>query len=229
MHTGDANDGRFTVNSILHRTTAFSAAGLVVAGGALVGAVTDAQAAPEARTGPVAVVQPEPPGEGKRVLDHHYQPQPNSYYCAPAATRIALTTQGKVLSQQEVAKKLQTTTAGTDSVEDTTRVLNELTGGGYETTEIDGATASPQEVDKLRRDVVEAIDGRRGVVANITGAAADTTGEKRAYVGGHYLSIVGYRDGGEFVRVADPYDPEAHYWMRDDDMADWIAERGYSS
>jgi hypothetical protein len=172
---------------------------------------------------------PPPADEARRVLHYDYERQPNSYYCAPAATRIALSTQGKVVSQREVADKLGTTQAGTNSVDDTTRVLNELTGGGYETTEIKTPEAEPAQVDKLRTDVVEAVDAKRGVVANIMGTAVDTHGNQYSYPGGHYLTIVGFRDGGDTMKIADPYDPSKHYWMSDDRVADWIAERGYSS
>ncbi|WP_309227185.1 C39 family peptidase [Micromonospora thermarum] len=203
-------------------------AGLLVAGGVLAGAGTAAQAAPTESTLTVAP-PPAPPAEDKRVLEHDYQRQPNGYYCAPAATRIALTTQGEAPSQKEVARKLGTTVDGTDSVDQTTRVLNEVTGGGYETTKISEETAKPEQVDKLRADVIEAVDAKRGVVANTIGTGVDTTGEPHPFPGGHYVSVVGYRDGGEEMKVADPYDPEQHYWMSDDKLGDWIAQRGYSS
>nr|WP_238161400.1 C39 family peptidase [Micromonospora endolithica] len=186
---------------------------------------------------PTAAVQPPPPPpeppqqppEDKRVLEYDYQKQPNGYYCAPAATRIALSTQGKVLPQKEVAQKLGTTEDGTNSANDTTRVLNEVTGGGYETTEIGGATATPAQVDKLRTDVVEAVDAKRGVVANTMGTGVDTEGDQHVFPSGHYVTIVGYRDDGDRLKVADPYDPEKHYWMTDQKLANWIAARGYSS
>ncbi|MER7333973.1 MULTISPECIES: C39 family peptidase [unclassified Micromonospora] len=211
----------------MRRTRILSLAGLVIAGGAVAGPATAAQANP-ADSAQVSAVQPAPP-EGERVLEFDYQTQRTSYYCAPAATRIALSTQDKTVSQNEVAQKLGTTKAGTGSAEDTTRVLNELTGGGYETTEISTTTANPQQTDKFRTDVVEAIDTQQGVVANTLGTAVDTEGEQHSFPGGHYVSIVGYRDGGQTLKVVDPYDPEKHYWMRSEKVADWVAQRGYSS
>ncbi|PZF83867.1 C39 family peptidase [Micromonospora deserti] len=214
------------MNSII-RKSALSIAGLLVTGGAVAGPAIAAQAAPAEK--PAIAVQAERKGKGERVLEHDYQAQPNFYYCGPAATRIALSTQGKVLNQDEVAKKLGTTEAGTNSANDTTRVLNELTGGGYETTHISGAKAKPEQVDKLRADVIEAVDAKRGVVANIKGTAVDTDGNRHSFEGGHYLSVVGYRDGGDTLKIADPYDPNEHYWMTVEKVANWIAERGYSS
>jgi hypothetical protein len=215
----------------------------VAATGAVAGPAIAAQASAgpaQVESKPAVTAQAEPPAppppsppppadEGKRLLHYDYERQPNSYYCAPAATRIALSTQGKVVSQHEVADKLGTTKAGTNSINDTTRVLNEFTGGGYESTEIKDAEAEPAQVDKLRTDVVEAVDHRRGVVANIMGTAVDTQGNEYSYEGGHYLTIVGYRDGGEEMKIVDPYDSTKHYWMDDDAVGDWIAERGYSS
>ncbi|WP_425753767.1 C39 family peptidase [Micromonospora sp. DT47] len=230
--------------NVIFRNSALSVAGLVVTGGVVAGPAMAAQAAPaESKPGvaaqpqpqaqpppqPQAQPPPQPAGEGRRVLPHDYQRQPNDYYCAPAATRIALSTQGKVVPQRDIAKKLGTTTDGTNSADDTTRVLNELTGGGYDTVNIDGPTAEPQQVDKLRADAVEAIDAKRGVVANTTGTAVDTSGDQHSFPAGHYMSIVGYRDGGDTLKIADPYDPSKHYWMSDKKVADWIAERGYSS
>ncbi|RKN50360.1 C39 family peptidase [Micromonospora endolithica] len=215
------------MNSIV-RTSVASIAGLMIAGGGVAGPAMAVQAGPmESR--PAVAVPPEQSAEDKRLLEHDYERQPNAYYCAPAATSIALSTQGKDPSQKEVAKKLGTTEAGTNSVNDTTRVLNEMTGGGYETTEIKGTTAKPEQVEKLRTDVTEAVDAKRGVVVNTIGTGVDTDGDAHVFPGGHYVTVVGYRDGSEEMKIADPYDPKKYYWIDDEELADWTAERGYSS
>ncbi|MFG3697744.1 C39 family peptidase [Micromonospora sp. NPDC047620] len=225
---------------IIHKS-GLSVAGLLVAGGCIAGPAMAAQAAPVA-TAPVASVHTDkggradkadkngrPDKRAERTVGIEYQAQPNFYYCGPAATRMALSAQGKILSQDEVAKLLGTTEAGTDSALDTTRVLNELTGGRYRTTEIPGPVAKPEQVDKLRADVVAALDEGRPVVANVKGTAVDTDGHPQSYEGGHYLTLVGYRDGGDLIRIADPASPEGEYWMTLEKVANWIAERGYSS
>ncbi|WP_141725484.1 C39 family peptidase [Micromonospora pallida] len=158
-----------------------------------------------------------------------YQAQPNYYYCGPAATRIALSAAGKYLSQDDLAAKLGTDEGGTDSAVDVTRVLNELTGGGrYRTTEIRESAASPEQIERLRADVVDALDAGDPVVANVNGSAVDTDGRLHAFPG-HYVTVVGYRDGGDVVRIADPADAMGEYWMTTGALANWIAERGYSS
>ncbi|MFI7512748.1 phytochelatin synthase, partial [Micromonospora echinofusca] len=48
--------------------------------------------------------------------------------------------------------------------------------------------------------------------------------------GGHYISVVGYRDNGNTVTIADSADPnQASYRMSIDNLADWIATRGYTA
>ncbi|MEV1329797.1 C39 family peptidase [Micromonospora costi] len=220
------------MNHIIHKS-GLSVAGLLVAGGCALGPAVAAQAAP-AQAGPTTSTQADKADKGaphdrraERQVSVDYQAQPNFFYCGPAATRIALSAQGKALSQDDVAALLGTTEAGTPSALDTTRVLNELTGGKYKTTEIRDSVAKPEQVDELRTNVLKALDDGRPVVANVKGTAVDTNGNPHSYEGGHYLTLVGYRDGGDLIQIADPADGE--YWMPVGKVANWIAERGYSS
>ncbi|SIN31463.1 C39 family peptidase [Micromonospora cremea] len=220
------------MNPIIQKS-GLSVVGMLVAGGCALGPAVSAQAAP-VQTAPTSASQSDRGGQpdrsAERVLGIDYQAQPNFFYCGPAATRIALSAQGKALSQDEVAKLLGTTEAGTPSALDTTRVLNELTGGKYRTTEIRDSAARPDQVEQLRRDVLAAVDAGRPVVANIKGTTVDTDGNPHSYEGGHYVTLVGYRDGGDMIRIADPADPAlGEYWMSLPKVANWIAERGYSS
>lgn len=208
-----------------------SIAGLLVAGGCLVGPAATAQAAPTV----ASTNQPtfdrsslaDDPAE--QLVDVDYQAQPNFYYCGPAATRMALSALGKALPQDEVARLLGTTQAGTDSALDVTRVLNELAGAGYRTTEIPDATARPAEVDQLRADTRRALAQGRPVVANVKGTVVDNDGTPHSYEGGHYLTLVGYRADGDLLRIADPAASKGVYWMAVAKVANWVAERGYSS
>ncbi|RLP89656.1 phytochelatin synthase [Micromonospora sp. BL4] len=220
------------MNPIIQKS-GLSVAGILVAGGCALGPAVSAQAVP-VQGAPTTASQGDRSGQtgrsAERILGIDYQAQPNFYYCGPAATRIALSAQGKALSQDEVAKLLGTTEAGTPSALDTTRVLNELTGGKYRTTEIRDSVARPEQVEQLRRDVLAAVDAGRPVVANIKGTTVDIDGNPHSYEGGHYLTLVGYRDGGDMIRIADPADPAlGEYWMSLPKVANWIAERGYSS
>ncbi|MEU8171098.1 phytochelatin synthase, partial [Micromonospora sp. NPDC049004] len=45
-----------------------------------------------------------------------------------------------------------------------------------------------------------------------------------------YISVVGYRDNGTTVTIADSADPNtASYQVTVDHLADWIATRGYAT
>ncbi|MCW3839948.1 C39 family peptidase [Micromonospora yasonensis] len=212
------------MNSIF-RKSMLSVAGLVMSGGVVAGPAMAAHAAP-AQPKPVTA---DKGAKGERSARFDYQAQPNFYYCGPASTRIALSSEGKTVSQDELAAKLGTTENGTDSAIDITRVLNEYTGGKYKTTEIRDNSATKQQVEQLRADVKTAVDQGRPVVANIIGSAVDVDGVAHSYPG-HYLTVVQYKDDGNTVLIADPASPnEPTYWMNVADLANWIASRGYSS
>ena len=68
-------------------------------------------------------------------------------------------------------------------------------------------------------------------MANIAGTVTDRAGETHSYLGGHYLTIVGYGDKGATVRISDPADAIGgySYTLSTTTMANWIATRGYSS
>ncbi|MFG1674023.1 C39 family peptidase [Micromonospora sp. NPDC049282] len=205
------------MNPIVRRCL-LSVAGLAAAGSAVAGPAVAAHAAPT----PVK-------GKGDRSANYEYQAQPNFFYCGPASARIALSAEGKDVSQDELAAKLGTTERGTDSAIDVTRVLNEYTGGKYRTTEIRDDVATREQVERLRADIRAAVDADRPVVANILGGALDVDGVEHSYPG-HYLTVVRYKDDGNTVLIADPARPdEPTYWMSVTDLANWIAGRGYSS
>jgi hypothetical protein len=182
---------------------------------------------------PTAPAQPSPAPPSSKVLDYQFQLQVNGYYCGPAATRIALTARGKSLSQAVVASALGTTTGGTDSAHDTTRALNSLLGGPpvYRTHLIRGNSATAAERDQFQSDVIQAITNGYVVVANIVGSATDLAGGGHGYGGGHYVTVVGYRDDGRTVKVADPANQnvDGAYWMTVSSFANWMAHRGYSA
>ncbi|WP_326552785.1 C39 family peptidase [Micromonospora sp. NBC_01813] len=202
--------------STMFRKSALSVAGLLVAGGVVVG--------------PAAAAAQAAPSRDGQLLNTRYERQPNFYYCGPAATRIALTAHGRELSQDEVAGKLGTTVAGTDSAEDTTRVLNEFAGEDkYRTTAIEASKADRAQIDQLRDDVRATVDDGRAVVANIIGTANDVDGRTHSYPGGHYVTVIGYGEGGDAVKIADPaFLGAEYYWVSTETLAHWIATRGYS-
>ena len=64
--------------------------------------------------------------------------------------------------------------------------------------EISSPKADAKQTDKLRADIVRTVDDGRAVVANIAGTSTDTDGNAHSFEGGHYISVVGYRDGGKW-------------------------------
>ncbi|MEU7585447.1 C39 family peptidase [Micromonospora sp. NPDC049230] len=172
--------------------------------------------------------RPKPPAT--KVLDYEYEAQNTYYNCGPAATRNALSATGIDRTQEELAAELGTTEMGTNSAEDTTRALNaEVKGSPYRTRMFPSAP-SPAQMDRLQADVVRAITDGRGVVANVVGDATDTDGSWHSYGGGHYVAVVGYKDNGRTVRIADSANPtDPSYWITTIDLANWITSRGYSA
>ncbi|NBE79499.1 C39 family peptidase [Micromonospora rubida] len=215
----------------LIRKTVLTAAGFAAtAGGVAVPAIA-AQAAPVEKAAVVSVRADGKAG-GERQLDVRYEAQPNFYFCGPAAARNALSVQGKAISVDAMAKEMGTTEDGTDSINDITPVLNKETGkaDAYRSVEIKSGKADDGQTDKLRADVVRTVDDGRAVVANIAGTATDVNGGVHSFEGGHYISVVGYRDNGHIVRIADSANPDqASYEVTVDSLADWIATRGYAT
>lgn len=180
-----------------------------------------------------AAAQSVAPAPSTKVINYQFQLQPNYYYCGPAATRIALTAAGHAITQDQAAAMLGTTTSGTNSAIDTTRVLNSVLGHGrtvYQTRKIPAYPATPAQAAQLQADVVNTISSGRAVVANIAGHLTDTSGVFHAYEGGHYLTLIGYQGGGKTVKIADPANRsgDGTYWVSTPKLADWISQRGYS-
>ncbi|MFI6265595.1 C39 family peptidase, partial [Micromonospora sp. NPDC051006] len=100
----------------------------------------------------------------------------------------------------------------------------------YHSVEIRNSNADGKQTDTLRADILRTVDDGRAVVANIAGTSTDTDGTTHSFEGGHYISVVGYRDGGNEAKIADSADPNmASYWISTEHLADWIATRGYST
>ena len=149
-----------------------------------------------------------------------------------AATRIALSAYGHTPSFDDLANDLGTTTAGTSSIFDVTRVLNYNYGyDRYRSVELSRRTATAEQIKRIRAHLVSSIDLGDPVVANIAGTVVDTIGEVHSYPGGHYVTITGYADGGNLITIVDPADRLGgnEYHVPLPQLADWIATRGYTA
>ncbi|GAB3330515.1 hypothetical protein GCM10027452_03620 [Micromonospora halotolerans] len=86
------------------------------------------------------------------------------------------------------------------------------------------------EVDMEALIKAAQIDPRRAVVANTVGSATDTDGGWHSFPGGHYITVVGYKDDGRTVRIAGSANvATASYGMTTIDLANWMATHGYSA
>ncbi|SCG53552.1 C39 family peptidase [Micromonospora halophytica] len=209
------------------RKTALTAITITATAGGIAGPALAAHAAPTDKP-----VQAERKPGGERQLKVDYEAQPNFYYCGPAATRNALSVQGKDIDVDDMAKQMGTTENGTNSINDITPVLNKETGktDAYRSVEIKTGKADTKQTDTLRADIVRTVDNGRAIVANIAGTATDTDGGTHSFEGGHYIAVTGYQDNGKTVTIADSANPNtATYDMDIDTLADWIATRGYST
>lgn len=202
-------------------------AGLGTAGAIAAGPATAATAAAPAPANPVTA-----PAATGQVGQYDGALQPNGYYCGPAATRIAVSAHENAPSFDSLAGELGTTRDGTRSIDEITRVLNAHTGEGrYTSVKLDGESVSPEQTQTMRTDVTAAVNDGDVVVVNIVGQVTDTDGETHRYAGGHYVTITGYTDEGNAVRVTDPADRKGsnEYQLSIDDLAGWTATRGYTS
>jgi hypothetical protein len=181
---------------------------------------------------PAAEAPAAPAPVSARVASYVGALQPNGWYCGPAATRIALSAHGMLPAFDDLASALGTTRNGTNSIYDVTRVLNGIYGfERYQPVEISQRRATPEQTERLRTDVITTVNEGDIVVANIVGTVTDTAGEVHSYLGGHYVTITGYAENGQFVQVTDPADPVAsnEYQVPVSVMANWIAARGYAA
>jgi hypothetical protein len=235
------------------RNAVLGVAGLAIHGGAIAGPV--AVSGPKQVTSQVATVLPPETGANaaattplpsgttpslvtkvvapfEKALLPDFRLQPNGYYCGPAATRIAISAHtSKVPSFDAIARLLGTTTSGTNSAVDTTRGLNQVLGAGtYHTRMIPGPVATARQMDLLRTDMVRSISNGYAAVTNIVGGITDLSGGWHEYDGGHYVSVIGYGQGGNTMKIADPADTQGDgmYWVSTINLANWMVTRGYS-
>jgi hypothetical protein len=222
---------------------------------AVVAAASAASTAPAVSAAPAAVITSLTPHPAialtaakvasKKVLKHTVFKQNLPYNCGPSATLIVLSTWGikaKTLGFKSnsaftkwIGKQEHTTSSGTNSIHDVVRGLSAAIkkhgkGGEkfYTATMIKGFTASKSDVSKLKKNIVTDINYfDHGIVANVVGTAYDTSGVRHRYSGGHYLAVVGYKDGGNTARISDNATGR-EYWMKTSRLATWIGSKGYA-
>ncbi len=175
----------------------------------------------------LAFTMPAQAAAGAKMVNYQYQAQPNSFWCAPAAVRMAWSVVGTAPSQGEIAAKMGTTEDGTNDIGIVARALSSGGIGAYKATMV--PQADKVQIANFQKDVVHTIDAGRAVVVNVAGSGVDTAGNVHSFPG-HYVTVVGYETGGSVVTVGDSADPAiARYTMSVAQLADWMAPKGYAS
>ncbi|HZX05652.1 C39 family peptidase [Kribbella sp.] len=212
---------------------ALFAAAVLPANAAIAGPPTvppDTVAATEAAAKPVPKLGYST--QSVKTLNIDFQYQQTGYWCAPAATRIALSARISPPSQQQLADELPTTTNGTDWIGQVTRVLNNHLGTGwYETKEMPDDLPTQAQRDLLWRDIVLDIGNNYPIVANIVAPANNHPPGYPNYTIYHYFTVIGYDDSDQTVLIADPagFAPSATYWLTFNQLATLIPPKGYSA
>ena len=104
-----------------------------------------------------------------RILNVKYEVQETSYWCGPAATKMALSARIAPPSQATLANQLGTTPNGTDWVGQITNVLNRNLGAKwFVTRELPNDPPTPGQRAQLWNDLVRAIDNGFPFVANLS-------------------------------------------------------------
>lgn len=163
-------------------------------------------------------------------------PQETGYWCGPASCQVVLDVRGIRKSEQELARRLGTTSSGTNHIGLITDLLNSEVPDDYITRLITNDPASRAQTDLLWSDIQTSIAAGYGVVCNIMVPPSNyprgTRAEKPIYTGGfvwHYLTVIGFSSDTREVFIADSGFRPYHYWMSVDQLAQCIAGKGYTA
>jgi hypothetical protein len=188
----------------------------------------------------------EDPGDGAGIpweatlWSAEWQGQERTYWCGPAATRIALSSRmevGAAPSQGALADYLWTDEDGTDHVYYVRQALNYFLDTSWFELKLMSDPPSDEERKLLKHDVVFNISRGYPLVANVvSGWRPPGYPDGTIY---HYVTIVGYADGGERVLIADPAAEgsggerwtavPSFYWISVWDLGTWIGGKGYTA
>lgn len=168
--------------------------------------------------------------------------QDTGWYCGPASAQTVIwAASGKVVPEDELARKMGTHQGGTDYIGLVTKVLNEyLPNGKYADKVMPNDPPKKEERDALWGHVTASIDAGYGLVANIV---APPSNYPRAsykstinlkYSGGtvyHYVAVMGYatdKYGQRHVWLADSGFSPYGSWITFEQLATLIPPKGYA-
>ncbi|MGH3728080.1 MAG: C39 family peptidase [Micromonosporaceae bacterium] len=172
------------------------------------------------------------------VLDVAWEQQVTGYFCGPAATRMALKAQtSSPPGQWDLASMMGTDQNGTDHVGLVADAMNSVLGSSYYEDKYLDYSPTQAQRDLFTQDVIYDIDRGYAIVANIWVAAGGP--RPPGYPSGavfHYVTIIGYDNGGDRVLIADPAagiggfeNVESKYWLDTYTMGTLIGGKGYAA
>lgn len=179
----------------------------------------------------------------EKVLDYSRAQigQDTYYWCGPATTQTIIQARtNKMIDEATLARELGTTINGTNGVVQLQRVLNARIGGGWKVGAMPHDPPNASEKSTLWTRIVESINGRVGVAANIWvppsnyPRASYKSTQNLKYGGGfvkHYLAVMGYAidsAGVKHVWLADSGFAPHGCWVTFDQFATMIPPREYA-
>lgn len=133
-----------------------------------------------------------------------FQTQQNNYYCGPASAAMIVNALGYKRNQNEMARLLGTTQAGTNAGNGVSNALNAVVKGSRYKFRWEWQSA--HQVDKIKRHVTQAIDYGNAVMVNTVEGPRDwyIQGHNLGYTIYHYGVVADYFDYGNTVTYVDP-------------------------
>lgn len=165
--------------------------------------------------------------------------QETGFWCGPATLQNMLAGRGIARSEADLARRMGTTTNGTNHIGLLRDVLaNEVPAAKYVVVQVPNDPPTREQKDALWANVRRSIDAGYGVAVNIVAppsnyprAVAPST-VSPSYGGGtvyHYVAIMGYSDAGQRKYwVADSGFSPFGYWCSHEQMASLIPPKGYA-
>lgn len=186
---------------------------------------------------------PAKPAPAEKLLDYPRDQvkQDTFYNCGPASVQtVVRAATGNLVSEAELGRQLRTTRNGTDYIGQFPAVLNRhIPGARYAHRDMPTDPPTPEQKERLWRDLTGSINAGHGVVANIVAPPSNypravwPSTQNLAYSGGtvyHYVAVMGYAGEGAGRRVwlADSGFAPYGCWISFDQLSTLVPPKGYA-
>lgn len=183
------------------------------------------------------------PKPAEKLLDYPRDQvkQDTFYNCGPASVQtVVRAATGNLITELELGRQLRTTRNGTDYIGQFPAVLNRhIPGARYTHWDMPTDPPTPEQKERLWRDLTASINAGHGVVANIVAPPSNypravwPSTQNLAYSGGtvyHYVAVMGYAGEGAGRRVwfADSGFSPHGCWISFNQLSTLIPPKGYA-